>query len=56
MQRLITFIESHGQVALEQDGELMVLAHSYSAERTKSYYEWERIDATARAAKDWLGY
>ena len=55
MKQLIDFIEEHGQVAFEQDGDLMVLAHSSDREG-RSYYEWERIDANYRAAKNGLGY
>lgn len=56
MNKLIRIIEAHGHHAIEQEGELMVLSHSYSAAEGKSYFEWERIEATVRAAKDWLGY
>jgi len=54
MQHLIAFIAAHGQFAIEQDGQLMVLSHS--ARDGRSWFEWERCDATVRAVKLWLGY
>jgi hypothetical protein len=53
---IIGFIEAHGQAAVYQDGELFVLSHSYRAVDEKSFYEWERCEASTRAVRNWLGY
>ena len=54
--QLIQFIEAHGIQAKEMaDGRIKAMSHSYS-KTLGANSEWETVEPTAKAVRNWLGY
>lgn len=53
--QLITFIEAHGfEARSTEDGKIVGLM--IYCKDGKAYGEWETIEPTAKAVRNWLGY
>ena len=56
LQKLIKFIESHGQVVLSNTDTTITVRAVYMSKETGCKMVAETIDATPKAVRDWLGY